>query len=67
MEISDNNPGTPRKETMDNVNIFIGINIFIDDTITFNPYNTTNANTTFLTIFLTIVSIISSSINIMLF
>ena len=47
IEISDNNPGTPKRETTDNVYIFIGINIFIDDIITLSPYRITNARLTF--------------------
>ncbi len=60
MDISDNNPGTPRSDTVNNVNIFIGINIFIDETITLSPYKTTNENVIFFTTFFSILNIISS-------
>ena len=59
IEIKDNSPGTPSDATTRSVKIFIGINIFIDDTITFNPYNTTKANIILVTTFLTILNIIS--------
>ena len=59
MVINDNSPGTPSEATIRIVNIFIGINIFIDETITFNPYNTTNANIILVTIFFIILNIIS--------
>ena len=57
IDISDSSPGTPSMDTIDIVNIFIGIKILIDDTITFNPYNKTKANTTFFTTFFSILNI----------
>ena len=57
IDISDSNPGTPSIDTIDIVNIFIGIKILIDDTITFNPYNKTKENTTFFTTFFSILNI----------
>lgn len=59
MEIKDNNPGTPKNVMIVNVNIFMGINIFNDEIITFNPYNKTKANITFFTTFFIISNIIS--------
>lgn len=48
IDIKDNNPGIPNNETTVIVNKLIGIKMFIDETITFNPYNTTKAKIIFL-------------------
>lgn len=47
-----NTPGDPSSDTRQIVIMFIGINIFTDDNIIFNPYIITNAKHTFLTIFI---------------
>ncbi len=48
IDTNDSKPGTPKIEITDSVKIFIGMNIFNDETITLSPYNNTNAKITLL-------------------
>ena len=59
IDIKDNNPGIPNKDTIVIVNRLIGINMFIDETRTFNPYNTKNEKIIRFTTFFIISNIIS--------